>query len=221
MKACDKTEWRAHLNLHVGAARSTWTLGLLLMWAVLNHEGPLVALGRFHQPPSGEGHRFYDLPPLGKWRQRDILPLQLPDLSDVLSARDKYSKTELPLHLKRELTVALWLWLVILALNSEFSCQRINKMCAAYTTASKAQMEALRGLTDDVRRFVDKADKEIEVRNFVEELGSSSSGDGTMYEETDDAGVAVPTVFKEVLPGLPRPEVAASVDVRNVASGEV
>ena len=85
---------------------------------------------------------------------------------------------------------------------------------------SSTKKAALVGLTTDVRRFCKRAPGHVDQREWASEL-KEAKGCSNSYTVLDESWAACDVVFAEILPGLPDPNIAASIEARSLCDDEV
>ncbi len=194
---------------------------LSLLWAVLHHSGPYGSLARRSFQTPTDGDRTDEFCQTAKsWRQRDILPLPAPCLDEVCRAmcapRSALMEDDLFL-----LTSTVALWLMVVALNSEFSNQQLDSICVCEKPPSVAQQEALTRMAESAFRFCHEPGRTVAKRDWEAELRAGGGKSCGRYGSLDDNCMALPVVFGELEPGLPKAGIAASVPAVRIAEGAV
>ena len=175
------------------------------------------------------------VPPEVRERNRDLLPLPLPSLSNLSSLQCLLQGTYPKLTLwesvaawlkgpkrrqqKKDRAIRVccevWEWIVCFSLNGEFSgwqpCRR-----RPHVTATIGQTKALTAMREAIAHFCSSPALQVTLPNFGELIKSRR-----ISYDNEEVSVALPLVLGELVPGLPRTGVAGSLLAVDFATGVV
>ena len=200
----------------VGEIRTILDLGLYL-------KGQILLEPRLSKTIRAYADRNAILPSAGvKGKQKDVFPLPLPSLSNVdawFSYGQKASTGRQPRQSRKRKArlacSAIWLWLVVVALNHEY-CGTEIEPGAAYAIPNASQAACLEQLDELVSHWSADPLRVFDPGTF-DEMFSKNKVDYSGEESI----TALPLVAGEIEPGLPSINSAGTVEAVHVVSPDV